>query len=320
MMCKLMKVDMTFQFKNNLLTFVFGLLLLLNTVKAIAQDCPKQPIPFEQAREYIDKTPAKNAGLLWRVEKAGKTSWLYGTMHLMNIDYAKPGPQIMMGMRFSDLLAVEIDTYAPQPPVSNNQIAKFELSPDQLRRLKSAFHKECIKIDQTQPALNLLMNSQANRLGLFWGYGPDARLMQIAKRANKPIVQLEGVEQQINALTARSQAEFDEQVTVGLDSFENGALFSHLNALAKAWQNNDLQTFVQNTEKMDAQTPDFAKRINDDRNILMASKIDGLHTDGKRVFVAVGAVHMTGKNGIPKLLEEKGYKVTFMPLVNVASQ
>jgi uncharacterized protein YbaP (TraB family) len=303
------------------LRLFIGAILLIEINTAVgAQDCPARPLPLEQARDYIEKTPAKNAGLLWRVEKSGRTSWLYGTMHLMHIDYAKPGPQIMMGMRSSDILAVEINFYEPQQPVENSQNQKFELSKEQLARLQSAYQKECIKEYPAQPALNLLMISQANRQGLFDGYGPDARLMQIAKRMNKPIVQLETVEQQIKALTPRSQLEFSEQVNSGLKSFENGTLFSHLGGLAKAWQRNDLQTFVQDSERMNEQDPAFAWRINYERNILMAGKIDDLHIQGNRVFVAVGAFHMTGKHGIPKLLEEKGYTVTFVPLKNGRDQ
>jgi uncharacterized protein YbaP (TraB family) len=296
--------------------FIGAILLIKITTSVGAQECPARPWPLEQARDYIDKTPAKNAGLLWRVEKSGRASWLYGTMHLMHIDYAKPGPQIMMGMRSSDVLAVEINLYEPQQPLDTSLIQKFEVSNEQHARLQSAYQKECIKEYPAHPALNLLMISQANRQGLFDGYGPDARLMQIAKRMNKPIVQLESLEQQIKALMPRSQVEFSEQVNSSLKFFESGALFSSLGELAKAWQRNDFQTFVQHSERMEKNDPAFVRRLNDERNILMAGKIDGLHTDGKRVFVAVGAFHMTGKHGIPKLLEEKGYTVTFVPLKN----
>lgn len=50
------------------------------------------------------------------------------------------------------------------------------------------------------------------------------------------------------------------------------------------------------------------------RNVLMAEKINVLHEDGKRVFVAVGALHMAGKTALPKLLQDKGYAVTYVPL------
>jgi uncharacterized protein len=280
-----------------------------------AQDCPAPPLPLEQAREHIEKTPAKNAGLLWRVEKSGRVSWLYGTMHLMHIDYAKPGPQIMMGMRSSDVLAVEINLTEPQPS-DTIPATKFKLSQEQLERLQKAYLKDCIKADPAQLFTLPLLASQASRQGLFWGYGPDARLMQIAKRSGKPIVQLETIDQQINAMAPQKQSEFDEQINATLTSFENGESLKHLATLAKAWQTNDLQTFATDTEKSAAANPSFLNRLNDERNVLMAEKIDLLHTEGKRVFVAVGAMHMTGPKSLPKLLQDKGYSVNFATLRN----
>lgn len=280
-----------------------------------AQDCPAKPLPLEQAREHIEKTPAQNAGLLWRVEKSGRVSWLYGTLHLMHIDYAKPGSQIMMSMRTSDVLAVEINFNEPQAAVTS-PITKFKLADEQLERLKIAYLKDCIKGDPAQLYTQPLLLSQASRNGLFWGYGPDARLMQIAKRTGKPIVQLETIDQQINAMAPQKQSEFDEQINASLISFETGAASKHLATLAKAWQTNDLQTFMLDTETAAAANPTFINRINDERNQLMAAKIDLLHLDGKRVFVAVGATHMTGPKSLPKLLQDKGYSVSFVALRN----
>jgi uncharacterized protein YbaP (TraB family) len=67
---------------------------------------------------------------------------------------------------------------------------------------------------------------------------------------------------------------------------------------------------------MTANQPAFSARLLDQRNILMAEKIDALHQGGKRVFVAVGAMHMAGRTALPKLLQDKGYRVEFLPLKN----
>jgi uncharacterized protein len=232
----------------------------------------------------------------------------------MHIDYAKPGMQIMQGMRSSDVLAVELNFYAPQPPATTPATTKFNLSESFRDRLQKAYTKDCLQANPEQQLLAPILLSQASRNGLFWGYGPDTRLMQIAQRTGKPIVQLESIEIQVNALAPKSQVEFDERMNAGLKSFESGALSAHLATLAKAWQSNDLQTFAQDAEKMSAADPAFMRRLNDERNVSMANKIDILHSEGKRVFVAVGAFHMTGSASLPKLLQDKGYTVTFVPL------
>jgi uncharacterized protein len=317
-MPKRYRLDLTMKhlFNRLLASVVLGVsFFAVHSQKALAQDCPPQQLPLERAREYIEKIPAKNAGLLWRFEKSGRISWLYGTMHLMHIDYAKPGSQIMMGMRSSDVLAVEINFYAPQSATAPSN-KRFALNVEQLNRLKKAYLKDCISGDPAQLLVQPLMLSQASRNGLFWGYSPDARLMQIAQRSGKPIFQLETIDQQSAALAPQNQSEFDEQINASLSSFENGAISNHVATMAKAWQHNDLQAFVVDTEKAAATNPSFLNRINDERNQIMAEKIDLLHMEGKRVFVAVGATHMTGSKSLPKLLQDKGYSVNFVPLKN----
>jgi uncharacterized protein len=282
--------------------------------------CPPSPLPLEQQMAYIEKTPAKNAGFLWRLEKDGRTSWLYGTMHLNHIDYAKPGQQIMMGMRQSDVLAVEMNVNEPKQAPANFKLQTFALSNTQLERLRKAYAKDCLPANahQVGHAFSTLQLSvtQAQRQGLLSGYSPDSRLAQIAKRTNKPIIELETFEQHIKALTPASQSEFDELLESNLTLFESGKMQLSVTQVNKAWRENNWPVIVKLEAEARAETPKFAARLLDDRNDLMAQKIDALHQDGKRVFVAVGAMHMAGKTALPKLLQDKGYAVTYVPLRN----
>lgn len=288
--------------------------------QSTGSNCPPPLMSLEQQMAHINDVPAKNAGFLWRVEKDGRTSWLYGTMHLNHIDYAKPGPQIMMGMRSSDVLAVEINPYEPQTLPASMQQPELKLSSSQLGKLSKAYAKDCLvfnaasisPLSSTVP----LLNAQAQREALFWGYSPDARLAQIAKRTSKPIVPLEILAQHVTALVPASQAEFDNAFDSTLNAVESGEIQTELVQLNKAWQQNDWQAIVKLEQEMTTHQPAFAIRLLDQRNVLMADKIDVMHQDGKRVFVAVGAMHMAGKTALPKLLQDKGYAVAYIPLRN----
>ncbi len=272
-------------------------------------------MPLEQQMAYVEKTPAKNAGFLWRIEKDGRSSWLYGTMHQMHIDYAKPGMQIMFGMRSSEVLAPEINFYEPQTPVSTNH-ATFTLSNLYLERLKKLYVSDCLVGNPSKLFLGPVLEAQMKRQFLYSGYGPDARLMQIAKRSNKAITQLETMAMHAKALSPETQAEFDAQLEFSLAAIEAGTFQADLANMAKAWQTNDLEFFVKTEAQMSSREPAFMRRLNDERNLGMAQKIDTMHMEGKRVFVAVGALHMTGKHGLPKIMHEKGYVVHYIPLRN----
>jgi uncharacterized protein YbaP (TraB family) len=49
----------------------------------------------------------------------------------------------------------------------------------------------------------------------------------------------------------------------------------------------------------------------DDRNPVMADRLDRLHSSGKRVFAAVGSLHMIGSIGLPEQMQmqRRGYRV-----------
>ena len=50
-------------------------------------------------------------------------------------------------------------------------------------------------------------------------------------------------------------------------------------------------------------------RLLDDRNPALADAIDALHASGKRLFAAVGSLHMVGPGGLPARLAQRGYRV-----------
>jgi uncharacterized protein YbaP (TraB family) len=98
-----------------------------------------------------------------------------------------------------------------------------------------------------------------------------------------------------------------------LEHLEQGRTRPLLRRLAEAWADGrlkELEDYATWCECADT-TEDraFLRRLNDDRNSPMADRIDALHGQGKRVLVAVGALHMTGEQGLPRLMAARGYTV-----------
>jgi uncharacterized protein YbaP (TraB family) len=56
------------------------------------------------------------------------------------------------------------------------------------------------------------------------------------------------------------------------------------------------------------------RRLNDDRNPALADGIAALLAQGKRVFAAVGSLHMTGEQALPLLMARRGWAVQRIPL------
>ena len=56
-----------------------------------------------------EKAEGTDHGFLWRISKDGRTSYLYGTMHVGKFDWAFPGPSLMQALRATDTVALELD-------------------------------------------------------------------------------------------------------------------------------------------------------------------------------------------------------------------
>ena len=56
-------------------------------------------------------------------------------------------------------------------------------------------------------------------------------------------------------------------------------------------------------------TPGLYKALLTDRNIAMEGKVASMLAGPGKPFVAIGAAHMIGKDGLPALLEARGYRV-----------
>jgi hypothetical protein len=86
-----------------------------------------------------------------------------------------------------------------------------------------------------------------------------------------------------------------------------------LQRLAQAWETGDLAALEDYERWCECAATDadrdFLRKLNDERNAPLADAIEAQHQQGRRVFAAVGALHMTGPQSLPRLLAQRGFKV-----------
>jgi uncharacterized protein len=85
---------------------------LLGPVSA-AEPCPPQPAPLTPAAVEQGLRSAVDRGLLWRISKGGRSSWLYGTLHVGRQPWMFPGPQVREALQSADRVALELDLLDP---------------------------------------------------------------------------------------------------------------------------------------------------------------------------------------------------------------
>jgi len=98
-----------------------------------------------------------------------------------------------------------------------------------------------------------------------------------------------------------------------LAQLEAGSGRSAVARLASAWERGDLATLENHEQWCDCVRNDeeraAMRALNDERNPALAERIDAVHREGRRLFAAVGALHMTGPQSLPRLLAARGFRV-----------
>jgi uncharacterized protein YbaP (TraB family) len=127
------------------------------------------------------------------------------------------------------------------------------------------------------------------------------------------IVALESVEQQVGALLPADAAQLQHLLEQGLEPLERGRASPLLRRLAEAWAAGDLDKLERYADWCEcadtAEQRAWLRQLNDERNAHLAAGIDTLHAGGQSVLAAVGALHMTGPQALPGLLQQRGYRV-----------
>jgi len=79
--------------------------------------------------------------------------------------------------------------------------------------------------------------------------------------------------------------------------------------LIAAWRMGDIAYLEENLLADIANYPELYESIVADRNRNWANTIDKLLGDDEDYLVIVGALHLIGEDGVPQLLESRGYTV-----------
>ena len=310
---------------NPIAVLLFLAALLAGPATAQAQAAPGCP-PAAQAptaeQAQAAMKAARDRGFLWRVRKDGRTSWLYGTVHIAKVDWMAPGPALLEAVRTSDVVALELDVLDPE--IMERVRAGMAPRPERavpaavVERLKAQLKAACLP-DQLLGAMapemlaTTLMVMAARHEGLDPAYAIDAMMAGLGRGLKKPVASLETPELQLALLLGRTPQEAQALVEQVLLELESGRATPMLSRIAQLWADSrlaELERYEQWCGCLDSEAERaMHKRMLDDRNPGLADRIDRMHADGKRVFAAVGSLHMIGPTGLPALLAKRGYQV-----------
>lgn len=285
--------------------------------------CP--PVAQMPTQEQIAEglRNATDRGALWALAKDGRTSYLYGTLHVGQMAWAFPGPNLVKAIQQTQVLAVEVDISAPtlQAEMQTAMAEKepLALSAQEQARLDAQADAACIP-RQALAALHPVMQAityvalSGRHDGLDPGFAQEASLIGAARARQVPVVSLESIGEQMKLLVPRDAATARQALDRILGGLESGRSQTELLRTSRAWERGDMDT-LSSLEKLcqcqpTAEERDFMTRLLDGRNPALAQRIASEHAKGQPVLAAVGILHMTGPQALQVLLQQQGFVVT----------
>jgi uncharacterized protein len=263
---------------------------------------------------------ARDRGALWSATKDGRTSYLYGSIHIGKLDWVFHGPEVLKAFQQTDALALEIDLLDPNVMQRSTALQKqkaLKLPADLQRRMRAQLQLACLPVQQMEamhPVLQAftVQIMAARHEGLEIAYGQELTFASMAQETKKKIISLETVELQMAALLPSDAKESITIVEQMLKQLETGTAKTVLAQLSGYWETGNVEQVARYEEWCQCMSTElernFLRRLNDGRNPHMADRIASEHAN-QSLFTAVGMLHMTGPQSLPKLLEERGFKV-----------
>lgn len=264
---------------------------------------------------------AENKALLYKIsgKNLKKASYIYGTIHMIC-------PNEMFGIEKlngyldqTDGVLMELDMDDKEDlksMFSNFQIPdgksiKDFLSAEQYSKIDELFKNylgtPVENFKNFHPfILRTLITSSPKSIGCVSPESYEKSFMKIAVEKRKVVEGLETITSQMEKLNRKPMKNHAEELyQVALDPQKLTGEFKELVAVYTLQNSDELYQKIFEKKSDDAE---FDKIILDERNIEWMPKIEK-NIGEKSFFIAVGAGHLGGKNGVIELLKKKGYKI-----------
>lgn len=276
-------------------------------VEASPMQNPEQPQAAESPKPF-----------LWQVtSKKGAVSYLFGTMHLgVSLEYALPARHRAL-LQGAKTVSLEADITSVNPA----EVAQFTMLPDD----KSL--KAMIKPESWTTLTNAVQQVPPQILDRMrpWTIGPllihlrmqekgtqatpmDQEILTSSVATKKRMFYLETPEFQMKILNGISDECNVFMLEKTVEDINGG--FKELDAMIDAYKTGDdvtLLALVRDEESAKV-CPAFNKKLLSDRNNRWMKKLVTEMNKGG-AFVAVGAAHLLGDDGVVELLKDRGFKV-----------
>jgi uncharacterized protein YbaP (TraB family) len=277
---------------------------------------------------YAQTGTYKSGSVLWKIsgKDLSKPSYLLGTFHFKSGEYFDSIPSAKTALESCEQVIGEL-SMSDMAGLQVQMMQAMQMTPDTTYRMLYSnedyqFVSEKIAsftgagLDQfgmLKPAAIQLTVIAMAYMKYFPGINLmntlDIRIQSEATKEQKPVLGLETVDDQIYALLGLMSLQ--RQADVLLFNLKNmDTIMASMPEIIDAYNQGDLNFFIQHQEntETDPSTPSEKDALNKDRNNAWMKKLPEMMKE-KSSFIAVGALHLAGEDGLLNQLEKSGYSV-----------
>ena len=260
---------------------------------------------------------------MWEIEAAGNRIFLLGSIHLLRAsDYPLPAP-IYTAYDEAEALVMELDLDDIDDRAMQSLVLELGTFRDGETLQSHLGADTWRKVERLATAVDIPLNMLAvskpwlaaitvelialTRVGFDSTQGLEAHLVSMARRDGKDVSGLETEREQLELLDGLSA---QAQRVMLLETLEDaGELENVLNDVIAAWRNGDVD-FIEEQILADLRPHrELYQTIVVRRNANWVRQIEALSGKKDDYLVVVGALHLVGRDGVPMMLERKGFDV-----------
>lgn len=262
--------------------------------------------------------------LLWEISGNGlqKPSFLFGTFHLLCPDDIHFSEQLKNAVNQSDEIYMELDMDDPSTLMEGMLYMNMKdgktladlYTPEEYKKLQTYFSDSLktplMLLERAKPYF-LVALLYPKMMNCLTPAGVEEELLKVAKQDKKEIKGLETIQFQASVFDSIPYEWQAKELLKNIDSF---AFYKQEFAdMVRLYKNQQLDSMQNLAGASEFGSDKYEDLLLNDRNRKWVKKLkDIMKTES--VFVAVGAGHLTGDNGLIHLLQKEGYKVD--PLLN----
>lgn len=282
---------------------------------------------------FCYESNAQQNSLLWKIEgnNLEEPSYLYGTMHSQDkrvhdlgklaLPYIKETEAVALELVIdsTDLLQMMLTLFGEMMMQDTTLQDLYEDGDYQL--VKSYINKKLgmfallLKIDEMKPLyISLFVDEIASfdsKMGREMDMALDQFFQSVGEQMDKKLIGVETFEEQMNAFNRIPLNEQAKMLLQAVQAKQNEAVpDTSMQTMMHYYLSQNLDGLMEwyEMEKSYAESS-FDTIILLERNYRMADRMDKI-VQSQATFIAVGALHLPGEDGLIHLLIEKGYELS----------